>query len=72
MTAAYVEARAVTGTRWADYLQLTRPRLCVMALMTVTAGAALTFLIYVFVYTPLNCRTPLNTLVGAIPGALPP
>ena len=34
--------------------------------------AALTFLIYVFVYTPLKRLTPLNTLVGAIPGALPP
>jgi heme o synthase len=34
--------------------------------------AALTLLIYVFVYTPLKCVTPLNTLVGAVPGALPP
>ena len=34
--------------------------------------AALTLLSYVFVYTPLKRRTPLNTLVGAIPGALPP
>jgi protoheme IX farnesyltransferase len=34
--------------------------------------AALTFLIYVFIYTLLKRRTPLNTLVGAIPGALPP
>lgn len=27
---------------------------------------------YVLVYTPMKRRTPLNTLVGAIPGALPP
>jgi heme o synthase len=34
--------------------------------------AAFTFLSYVFVYTPLKRKTPLNTLVGAVPGALPP
>src|SRR5205807_2766368 len=27
---------------------------------------------YVFVYTPLKERTPLSTLVGAVPGAVPP
>ena len=27
---------------------------------------------YLFVYTPLKSRTPLATLVGAVPGALPP
>lgn len=27
---------------------------------------------YVVVYTPMKVRTPLNTLIGAIPGALPP
>jgi len=27
---------------------------------------------YLFVYTPLKRITPLNTLIGAIPGALPP
>lgn len=31
-----------------------------------------TILIYVFIYTPLKPATTLNTLVGAIPGALPP
>ena len=34
--------------------------------------AAFTFASYVFVYTPLKRRTTLNTLVGAVPGALPP
>jgi protoheme IX farnesyltransferase len=34
--------------------------------------AAITFIAYVFVYTPLKRITPLNTLVGAVPGALPP
>jgi protoheme IX farnesyltransferase len=27
---------------------------------------------YIAIYTPMKVRTPLNTLVGAIPGALPP
>lgn len=34
--------------------------------------AAMTFVSYVFVYTPLKRKTSLNTLVGAVPGALPP
>lgn len=34
--------------------------------------AGFTFVTYVFVYTPLKRVTTLNTLVGAIPGALPP
>ena len=36
------------------------------------AVAGFTFASYVFVYTPLKRKTPLNTLVGAVPGALPP
>jgi heme o synthase len=37
-----------------------------------TAGlAALTLITYVLVYTPLKKTTSLNTLVGAVPGALP-
>lgn len=34
--------------------------------------AAITFLLYVLVYTPLKPVTTLNTAIGAIPGALPP
>ncbi len=36
------------------------------------ALAFLTVVVYAFVYTPLKRRTPLCTLVGAIPGATPP
>jgi protoheme IX farnesyltransferase len=35
------------------------------------ALAALTLVSYVLLYTPLKRRTTLNTLVGAVPGALP-
>jgi protoheme IX farnesyltransferase len=31
-----------------------------------------TFVGYVFIYTPLKPRTTLNTLIGAVPGAMPP
>jgi protoheme IX farnesyltransferase len=34
--------------------------------------ATLTLLTYLFAYTPLKRRTPLCTLVGAFPGAMPP
>jgi heme o synthase len=34
--------------------------------------AALTLASYIFVYTPMKERSPLATLAGAIPGALPP
>jgi len=37
-----------------------------------TLLAALTLIIYAFVYTPLKRVTELNTLVGTLPGALPP
>src|SRR5438094_1883606 len=33
---------------------------------------AATAILYLFAYTPLKPRTPLCTLVGAVPGALPP
>lgn len=34
--------------------------------------AAVTLILYVFVYTPMKKTSTLNTLVGAVPGALPP
>ena len=34
--------------------------------------AAVTIVIYIFAYTPLKRVSTLNTLIGAIPGALPP
>jgi heme o synthase len=159
-SAVYTKAPARAGTLLADYLQLTRPRLSAMALLTVAVGAilasagapdwgimarvvvgaalvaagasalnqwlerevdarmqrtqdrplpagrlqpgevlvfgfasaasgvlflalalphplaavvaALTPVIYILVDTPLKGRTPLNTLVGGIAGALPP
>jgi heme o synthase len=33
---------------------------------------AVTAVLYLFLYTPLKLRTPLCTLIGAVPGALPP
>lgn len=40
-------------------------------LLTSVLGA-LTLVSYVLIYTPLKVRTTLNTVIGAIPGALPP
>lgn len=39
--------------------------------LTTAVLAALTLVSYVFLYTPLKRLTPLSTLVGAVPGALP-
>ncbi|HEY1192357.1 MAG TPA: heme o synthase [Gemmata sp.] len=37
-----------------------------------TVAAAVTFVAYAFVYTPMKTMTAWNTVVGAVPGALPP
>lgn len=34
--------------------------------------AGLTLLVYLFIYTPMKRTSPLNTLVGAVSGAIPP
>jgi heme o synthase len=44
-----------------------------IAVNTISAAVAtVTLASYVFVYTPLKQRSSLSTLVGAVPGALPP
>ncbi len=40
-------------------------------ILTMLLGA-FTFLSYIFIYTPMKRRTTLNTVIGAIPGAIPP
>jgi protoheme IX farnesyltransferase len=45
---------------------------CTLATPAAAIVAAVTCATYVGVYTPLKSRTTLNTLVGAVPGALPP
>jgi heme o synthase len=40
--------------------------------LVAAALAVATIVIYLAVYTPLKRRTPIATIVGAIPGALPP
>jgi protoheme IX farnesyltransferase len=44
----------------------------VKANVEAAALAALTLVVYLFIYTPMKQRSSLNTLVGAVSGALPP
>ena len=60
--AVFAAALGTTGVVW-----------CAWFLNPLTALlAAATLGSYAFVYTPLKRKTPFNTLVGAVPGALPP
>jgi len=62
-----------TALRWG--LTSTAVGLAVLQLGVNTLTASLAFavvLLYVLVYTPMKVRTPLNTLVGAVCGAIPP
>ncbi|MFQ5770655.1 MAG: heme o synthase [bacterium] len=45
--------------------------LCLTVNLLTGLLAALTLLSYIFIYTPLKRKTPLSTLIGAVPGALP-
>lgn len=57
---------AALGGGGVTYLALALPQ------PLAAAVAAVALVTYVFLYTPLKHKTTLNTLVGAIPGALPP
>jgi len=49
--------------------------LALLSARTNLAAAALalaTIVVYLAIYTPMKRRTPLSTLIGAVPGALPP
>jgi len=61
---AWLFGAALTGLGTAYLAALVGP---LVALVTM-----LTTILYLFAYTPLKPRTPLCTLVGAVPGALPP
>lgn len=61
------------GFLWALFLLVTGTVLLATLVNPLSAGLALLVaVLYVAVYTPLKQRTSLNTLVGAICGALPP
>jgi len=52
---------------------LVGPMVLAIGVNLLTAGLALgCAALYVLVYTPLKVRTPLNTMVGAVCGAIPP
>ena len=43
----------------------------VMSNSLVLLLSVLTYVSYIFIYTPMKTKSPLNTIVGAFPGALP-
>ena len=69
-------SRRITPRRavqWSVLMGLAGCTLLALAVNVLTAAlAALTIAVYLVLYTPLKLRTTLNTLVGAVCGALPP
>lgn len=65
--------RVAPATLFAALLAVGGLALLAVGASPLAAGvAAVTLLSYTLVYTPLKSRTPLSTIVGGIPGALPP
>ena len=65
--------RPADAILWSVLLSASGLLLLALTVNLLTAGlAALTLVSYAFVYTPLKRVTSLATVVGAIPGALPP
>jgi len=61
------------AARWGVVSSLAGLAILAAAANLLTAGLSLlTIVLYVAVYTPLKPRTPLNTAVGAVVGAVPP
>src|SRR6202521_2847438 len=69
---AEILSAATAEKSWtAVFSDLVKARLTTLVLLTTVLGAV-TLVSYLFIYTPLKRVTWLNTLIGAVPGALPP
>lgn len=69
------ERRITAGAAFVAGVALSSAGVLILLVLTGPAAALVslcTILWYVLFYTPLKPVTPLNTLVGAVPGALPP
>jgi len=65
--------RPVEALAWGAFLTLSGVAFLAWRSGPLPAAVALvTWAIYLFLYTPLKTRTSLSTVVGALPGALPP